>query len=85
VDFDEIDQVLDAEVSEGHLAIFGRVIDPHHAVLDLHADGDFEQPGIDDWVWRRNQRYGTITKIENALIGLFLFGTGLRRRRRSLE
>jgi hypothetical protein len=44
VDFDEIDQAFDAEVREGHLAIFGGIINPDHAVFDFHVDGDFEQP-----------------------------------------
>ena len=44
MDFDEIDQVFDAEVGEGHLAIFVGAIDPDHAVLDIHFHGDVEQP-----------------------------------------
>lgn len=36
VEFDEIDEVFDAEVGEGHLAIFVGAIDPDHAVLDMN-------------------------------------------------
>jgi hypothetical protein len=44
VDFDQIDQVFDAEVGERHLALVVGAIDPDHAVLGLHFNSYIEQP-----------------------------------------
>lgn len=44
VELDKLDQVLDSEVGERWDAVFSVAIDPDHAVLDLHFDGDVPQP-----------------------------------------
>jgi hypothetical protein len=44
VDFDQIDQVFDAEVGERHLALVVGPIDLDHAVLGLHFNSYIEQP-----------------------------------------
>jgi hypothetical protein len=44
VDFDQIDQVFDAEVGERHLALVVGAIHPDHAVLGLHFNSYIEQP-----------------------------------------
>jgi len=44
VDLDELDQILDPEVSEGHEAVFADAIDPDDTVLDFHFVGDVLQP-----------------------------------------
>jgi hypothetical protein len=40
MDFDEIDEVLDSEVGEGHHAVLADAVDPYHAVFDIHFVGD---------------------------------------------
>ena len=42
--FDELDQVLDAEVGERQDAVFSDPVDPNDAILDLHFIGDVRQP-----------------------------------------
>jgi len=44
VDADEFDQALNAIVGERFDAMFSNAIDPDHAVLDLHFNGDITQP-----------------------------------------
>ena len=42
--FDELDQVLDAEVGERQDAVFSDPVDPNDAILDFHFIGDVRQP-----------------------------------------
>ena len=42
--FDELDQVLDAEVGERQDAVFSDAIDPDDAILDFHFIGNVPQP-----------------------------------------
>jgi hypothetical protein len=44
VHFDELGQVLDAEVGERQDAVFSDPVDPDNAVLDFHFIGDVRQP-----------------------------------------
>jgi len=46
VDFDEVDEVLDSEVGEGHHAVVADAIDPYHAVFDIHFVGDIGEPAL---------------------------------------
>jgi hypothetical protein len=43
VDFDQLDEAVDALVGEGHDAVVVKAVDPDQAVLRLHFDGDVEQ------------------------------------------
>jgi hypothetical protein len=54
-DLDQLDEALDAEVGEGHDALFVEPLDPNHAVLRLHFDGDVEQEVdvLAEFPWRR--------------------------------
>ncbi len=40
VHFDEINEVLDSEVRDGHHAVFADAVDPYHTVFDVHFVGD---------------------------------------------
>ena len=44
VHFDQLDEVLDAEVGERHDAVFSDPLDPDHPILDFHFIGDVRQP-----------------------------------------
>ena len=43
MDFDQLDEAVDALVGEGQDAVVVEAVDPDHAVLWLHFDGDVEQ------------------------------------------
>jgi hypothetical protein len=43
-DLDQIDEAFDGEVGEGHDALVVEPLDPDHAVLRLHFEGDVEEP-----------------------------------------
>ena len=43
VDLDQFNEAFDAEVGEGHDALVSKPLDPDHAVLRLHFDGDVEE------------------------------------------
>ena len=44
VHFDQLDEVLDAEVGERHDAVFSDPVDPDDPILDFHFIGDVRQP-----------------------------------------
>ena len=44
VHFDQLDEVLDAEVGERHDAVFSDPVDPDDPILDFHFIGDVCQP-----------------------------------------
>lgn len=44
VDFDQVDERLDAEVRERHELFVATSVDPDHAVLGIHFHSDVVQP-----------------------------------------
>lgn len=44
MDFDELDEIFDAEVGEGHDAVIADAVDPEDAVLRFHFIGDVVEP-----------------------------------------
>jgi hypothetical protein len=44
VDFDQVDERLDAEVRERHELFVAKSVDPDHAVLGIHFHSDVVQP-----------------------------------------
>lgn len=43
MDLDQFDQVVDAEVGEGHDAFFAEALDPDQPILRLHFHGDVDE------------------------------------------
>ena len=64
VHFDQLDEVLDAEVGERHDALIARAVDPDQAILLIHFGGDVPQP-VSSVL-----RFSLIVGFENSLVGV---------------